>query len=1111
MLGEGSGPALTGWRFFAHAPPSGVGKHLGSALAGLLVADFERLMECAERLALAEAVTGDEGTPIVKWRIHPALAEITHREEEKGIALAKMTAWFVERMSTPSGGWADVQREMEPLAWWLGIVPEEDWPTVVRAGRSFAATWGPFPAWMDFCERALVRTLDEERRSALLWLLADVAQHGGDTERASVAAEEMRELAVRTGVDHDRAVAWNILAEVHATRGQTREAARIMQEEVLPVLKQEGRTDEVMVVLSQLCDLLERDDHLDRALRMREQLSEHFAATGQTRERAIALLGMARIAKQQRRFDEALRITEKAAELLKGLEDNHTQATVWVEHADILSMQGHASRALEIYREKALPGLSASGDRAFVLSRMASVLQDMKQWDEALRIRKQDVMPVFRKLGDARAIANEQLHVGDILRAKGEIADAMYAYSDALQSFDVLKEARGIANAVASMAGVFGLSGEEPDVTMDLLQQVVAIHERRGDVYARAAALVRLAEFFETREERDKALRLYQEEVEPIFRNADDQKNLAGVLGKIANLLIATGEIERGLQILREQVRPFFEQIQNEHQLAWVNAAIADALHCLGDTTESLRIYETDVRPTIERVGGVGEIGAMLSKIGALLAVQGQYDRALDILLRSVSFIEQAKDARQQMIIRERLGRTLRCRNRAGDDEEAVRYLSLALGDAKRTQSPREPAIQRHLRNPALESITIRNFKNIEDITVDFARSTELSGQWTAIVGINGAGKSAILQAIALVLLGDERAADVGSTWLERMRRRAGSKVYDAEIRATVRLGGEQYELGLQLGERGVYRDHLDQDAAYSKMRDIWREREKDHLLLSYGPGRNLSEHLDARHDGKAEEVRRQMTLFDPLTQVAGAEALLEAREETKVIWLLLHRLLARVLEGTTVTLDADRSSPRFRIGSVTMSAVDLPDGFRATIALLADICATWHKKAPDEARGGDPSRIRGIVLVDEIDLHLHPSLQRVIIPRLRGALPEVQWIVTTHSPLIIGSFDRQEIVALEAHPEHGVSLREPLDRQVLGFTADEIYRWLMDVKPHSAAMETHFGNGPEAHARKALLFAQSPTVSEEEARANREYRRTLAERRRDKASHEKDKPTQSD
>lgn len=1094
-LGDRAEELLAGWRFFAHAPPFGVGKRLGAALAGLTEADFERLMEHAEALALVEAETtgGEKISP--KWRLHPLLAEVVRREEQKDAALGRVTAWFVERLSDPKDGWAAVREEMEGLAWWLGVVPEGDWPAVVRAGSSFATGNGPFVVWMNFCERALAETVDEPQRLALLSLLASVAQHGGDLERASVAAEETRELAVRTGSEHDGAVAWSILADVHAAQGHTGEAARIFQQEVLPVLERERRTEEKMVVFMRLADLLDHDDDLDSVFQIRQQLAEYFARTGQKKERAIALIGMGGIARKQWRLDEALRMQEEAVALLQDSGDTRTRAAASMELADTLDLKGEKLQALEIYKSSVLPVFRASGHRrgvALVLSRIASVLQNLGKWDEALKISRGEVMPVLEELGDAPAIANEKLRIGNILRATGDLFGAMHSYTEALELFGAQQDGRGMASAGTLLATVLDISGQDPERTIEMLNSVIATHKRRDDKHALAVALSHLAEFFEAREDREEALRLYQEEVLPILQNTDDQKGLVVLQGKIAGLLIVMGEAERALEILREQVRPYFERTQDEHGLAWTNSQIADALVTQGNTTESLRIYEADVRPIVERVGTLGEQAAVLAKMGTL-----QGEGGIDTVRRSVELIEQTGDVRQQMAIREILGRMLRRRNRAGDDEEALGWFDKAVADAHVIRSPREPALHRFMRNPTLERITIRNLKNIADLTVDFGRSSELPGHWTCIAGINGAGKSAILQAIALVLLGGERAADVGSASLERIRRRADDKIYDAEIRATVRMGRKRHELALHLGERGIHRERLEQDPAYPEMREIWLEREKDHILLSYGPGRNLSEHIDSRHNDKAEEVRRQMTLFDPLTQVASVEALLEAREETKIIWVLLRRLLTRVLEGTALTLDPDRSSLRFRMDKAAVSPVDLPDGFRATIALLADLCATWQKKAPDEARSGDPSHIRGIVLVDEIDLHLHPGLQRSLVPRLRRALPEVQWIVTTHSPLILGSFDKNEIVALEADPEHGVRLHPKLDRQILGFTTDEIYRWLMDVKPRSAELETHFGSGPEAHAKKTLILAQSPTVNEEEARANRDYRRSLAERKR--------------
>ncbi|MEO7398137.1 MAG: AAA family ATPase, partial [Ilumatobacteraceae bacterium] len=151
-----------------------------------------------------------------------------------------------------------------------------------------------------------------------------------------------------------------------------------------------------------------------------------------------------------------------------------------------------------------------------------------------------------------------------------------------------------------------------------------------------------------------------------------------------------------------------------------------------------------------------------------------------------------------------------------------------------------------------------------------------------------------------------------------------------------------------------------------------------------------------------------------------------------------------------------------------TLGSLDLPDGFRSVLALLADIAFGWHELHPE---GPDApvvaEDIEGIVLVDELDLHLHARLQRLIVPRLRRTLPNMQWIVTTHSPFIVGSFDRTEIVVLDRTESTGI--RE-LDRQVLAFTANDIYDWLLDARPVSEA-----GEDEAAKDEGTTLLYQSP------------------------------------
>lgn len=89
-----------------------------------------------------------------------------------------------------------------------------------------------------------------------------------------------------------------------------------------------------------------------------------------------------------------------------------------------------------------------------------------------------------------------------------------------------------------------------------------------------------------------------------------------------------------------------------------------------------------------------------------------------------------------------------------------------------------------------------------------------------------------------------------------------------------------------------------------------------------------------------------------------------------------------------------------------------LSDGYRNAIAMVADIA--WRATVLNPALEQDaPARTPGIVLIDEIDLHLHPRWQRTIVDNLRQTFPFIQFIATTHSPFIIQSLRDGKLIRL--------------------------------------------------------------------------------------------------
>lgn len=87
----------------------------------------------------------------------------------------------------------------------------------------------------------------------------------------------------------------------------------------------------------------------------------------------------------------------------------------------------------------------------------------------------------------------------------------------------------------------------------------------------------------------------------------------------------------------------------------------------------------------------------------------------------------------------------------------------------------------------------------------------------------------------------------------------------------------------------------------------------------------------------------------------------------------------------------------------------ELSDGYHVFIALVADLAR--RAIMLNQFDGADaPGRVEGVVLVDEIDLHLHPRWQRVALPRLRNVFPRLQLVVTTHSPQVLSSVENRQV-----------------------------------------------------------------------------------------------------
>lgn len=934
-------------------------------------------------------------------------------------------------------------------------------------------------------------------RAALIVNVSDILRSRGQIDEAlRILQVEALPVFERVGDVRGRSQTLLRIGNLLQKQGKSHEALRIYQEEVLPVVENLSDPALSASLKSNIAEAYQTNGEMDEALRVYREAAALYKDLGNMHQWAVITGYTADILRYLGRTDDAMRIYRDAEihEVLSRTGDVRSQIGLLAHSTDILQDRGEPEEALRILQEESLPAVEKLGDekmKAALQAKSAGAYLSLGQTEQALRIYRIEVLPIIERLGTARERASACQFIADALKIQGEFDQALQILRDrVVPTFEELGNLPGLAGAIARIVDILHARGAFDDAVHwgDRMQSFA---DKPHDVRGRAAMLGTLANALQGRGD-PSDLEIAQKFLEGSLLLCDESgypHERAGMLRALASVYLSHGELDRAHRSREDQIA-IYDKLGNRRLRAVARIGLAAVLVAQGNPSAACDLLQEQALPALDRPGDVRTRASAMAQLAAAHLAGGGLDEALRIAQEEeLPAMERIGDARGIVNAQHRIGRILLRRDHEGDREAAERALKSAHDDAERMGLHSARGIHRARRSLFIENITIHNFKSIERLTLSFRHDSNLSGHWTCLAGLNGSGKSAVLQAIALVLLGAHDAPEVGSKRLTGARRRINGESYDTAIEAQVCIGSERHQVKITIDEKGVDLVGLASTSAYSSMKEVWDEREQNHLLLSYGAGRNLSERLPGDYKTVSDDVQRQMTLFDPLTEVASAEVLVEQRNGSSRLLPMLKRLLTIVLRDTALKVAPDREKLRFLMNGANVPPSDLPDGFRATVAWLGDLCAAWHAKAPDEARDGDPSRIRGIVLVDEIDLHLHPRLQRLLVPRLRQALPDIQWIVSTHSPLVLSSFDQNELIMLDAKSLTGV--RE-VDRQILGFSTDEVYKWLMETEPRSVALtET------SDEEQLALLLAQSPDVNAQKAQANRELRRKLVERMR--------------
>ena len=378
-----------------------------------------------------------------------------------------------------------------------------------------------------------------------------------------------------------------------------------------------------------------------------------------------------------------------------------------------------------------------------------------------------------------------------------------------------------------------------------------------------------------------------------------------------------------------------------------------------------------------------------------------------------------------------------------------------------------------------LKQMILQNFKGIASLTIDFQNKIN------TFIGVNGSGKSSILFALTLALsrlTGRIRSFNSNGFNFDESYIKDGTN--ESTIKVTLMFNGEP--VSWKIGKQRIQFKQIMSDLndltnnAVAEIKDLLAaEVEKSiPIVVYYGVSRNVLdiplkirtkhnfdrlaaydeallkersvndfrvffEWFRDREDIENQDYRdyseglsAQKSYFDPqLSAVRTAiEKALPGFSKLKIKrHPRLQMVVSKKLGDTIAELDINQ----------------LSDGEKSTLAMVGDLA---RRLAIANPAVKNPLEGDGIVLIDEIDLHLHPQWECEIVPRLREVFPNCQFIVTTHSPLVLSQQKADDIFVLNHNQQGDIIAEHPIVAN--GLTANEILNLLMNAPNMSPAIK---------------------------------------------------------
>ena len=301
-----------------------------------------------------------------------------------------------------------------------------------------------------------------------------------------------------------------------------------------------------------------------------------------------------------------------------------------------------------------------------------------------------------------------------------------------------------------------------------------------------------------------------------------------------------------------------------------------------------------------------------------------------------------------------------------------------------------------------LRRVALTNIRSIGHVEIHFGEGAEDGRAWTYVLGENGAGKSTVLKATGLALAGSEALFDLlddSDAWI-----RLGTDEARIEVDfATAENEARNIALDFVRGENR--REFIIRNSKnFEQLDSAIAHSTRNHFVAAYG----VMRHAFSRKSGNSDvfkgspRARAVSTLYGLSTSLVSLEDWamdLDYRRGDSGMEAVTTALNTLLPDVTFAGIDKDRRALMFDTEDGTLPLSALSDGYQAMAAWIGDLLYQITETFEDYR---NPLDARGLLLVDEIDMHLHPQWQRRLVSFIKDTLPNIQVVATTHSALTV-------------------------------------------------------------------------------------------------------------